>query len=77
MPQPIAHLPALPAIWEEGHITGLKARGGFTIDIYWSNNVLDKAVIKSRYDSKINLIDDEKTIPLDIKKGDTFTYKRN
>jgi alpha-L-fucosidase 2 len=40
-------LPALPLIWQEGKVTGLKARGAFTVDIKWRNAQLESAVIKS------------------------------
>ena len=40
-------LPALPEKWEEGHITGLKARGAFEVDIYWSNHELKKVHVTS------------------------------
>jgi alpha-L-fucosidase 2 len=41
----IQPLPALPIEWKEGSITGLKARGGYTIDIFWSNSRLDKIIV--------------------------------
>jgi alpha-L-fucosidase 2 len=33
-------LPALPTAWRDGEITGLVARGGFTIDMQWRQNKL-------------------------------------
>jgi alpha-L-fucosidase 2 len=43
----IVLLPALPNAWEEGQITGLKARGGFTVDIKWKAHQLVEAKITS------------------------------
>ena len=40
-------LPALPAAWDEGYVTGLKARGDFEVDIYWDNHQLTKLCISS------------------------------
>ena len=40
-------LPALPDEWSSGKITGLKARGGFTIDIAWKEGKITEVKIVS------------------------------
>jgi alpha-L-fucosidase 2 len=42
-------LPALPAQWKSGSIHGVKARGGYTVDITWLDGKLKKAVIKGKH----------------------------
>lgn len=41
-------LPALPDAWPSGRVTGLRARGGFEIDLDWAAGVVSRVVVRSR-----------------------------
>lgn len=62
-------LPSLPSAWESGSLTGIRARGGFTVDIYWKNKQLSKAIIKADKTGKCKLRYKGKTKEVNIIEG--------
>lgn len=49
-------LPALPDVWQDGSISGLRARGGFEIlSMQWKNGKVDKLSIKSNLGGTLRL----------------------
>ncbi|MHC4122924.1 MAG: glycoside hydrolase family 95 protein [Planctomycetota bacterium] len=52
-------LPALPKAWPKGNVKGLRARGGFEIDIYWEDGKLTKAVINPKLGNKCRIRTEE------------------
>lgn len=49
-------LPALPDVWTEGNIEGIRARGGFEIvEMKWNNSKITKLVVKSTLGGNLRL----------------------
>jgi len=65
-------LPALPKAWPTGSVTGLKARGGFEIDLAWENGALTKAVVRSTLGQLCKLRCAGHEVELATKKGGQY-----
>ncbi len=48
-------LPALPKAWPTGHVTGLRARGGYDVAMNWTSARLQDATITPRFDGAIRI----------------------
>jgi alpha-L-fucosidase 2 len=67
-------LPALPDAWEKGHISGLRARNGFEIDIKWEQGKLVYATVQSLHGKNAILRYLGQDITLDLQKGESYRF---
>ncbi len=68
-------LPALPKAWADGQVTGLRARGDFTVDLEWKAGQVVKAVIHSGHGVKAQVRMNGETRPLHLEVGETAELK--
>lgn len=57
-------LPALPKAWPTGHIKGIRARGGFEVDLSWEQGRLTTATLRSIGGASCNVRYQDTTITL-------------
>ena len=69
----ISILPALPASWKDGSVTGLKARGGFDVNMNWENGKLKTCEIKSILGNPCTVRYGEMTKSFDIPAGSSIS----
>ncbi|KAL0576394.1 hypothetical protein V5O48_005583 [Marasmius crinis-equi] len=65
----IHFLPAIPAAWAQGSVTGFRARGGFTVDLAWSSGSLAQAVIRSTSGTTARVRYNGKVVDLTLRRG--------
>ena len=65
-------LPALPDAWEEGHIKGIRARGGFELEMDWREGKLSEVTVTSTNGGRCNLRYAGSTISFNTKKGKSY-----
>jgi len=67
----IVLLPALPDAWSEGSVGGLRARGGYEVDLVWSESELSLVRITSLHGEGTRIIYGEYSKDLEIAPGET------
>ncbi len=67
-------LPALPSAWSTGEVKGLRARGGFEVDMKWDKGRLTSARIRGLRGNPCRVRYDSETRDLNLTKGQTFTW---
>jgi len=70
----IALLPALPPHWPNGSVQGLRARGGFDVDITWRDGKLVEATIRALNGGSTKLRSASGTREVKLRKGETYQW---
>lgn len=65
----ITLLPALPNEWSKGEIKGIKARGGYTIDMKWANGKVVEAIITASVNGKATVNYNGSSKQISLKAG--------
>ena len=64
-------LPALPKAWSDGSVKGLRARGGFEVDIAWRDGALQSATLRSGAGGPCAVAYRDKAVRFETKPGES------
>jgi alpha-L-fucosidase 2 len=70
-------LPALPKEWPSGSVKGLRARGGFEVDIAWKRGRLSEAVVRSQLGNPCTVRCGLNTVRLNTRKQGIYPLAAN
>lgn len=70
-------LPALPKRWTTGKVQGLRARGGFVIDMAWENGALTSVKVRSNQGRTCKLVYGARTVTIETRAGGDYVTDGN
>ncbi len=68
-------LPALPKSWSKGSVRGLRARGGFEVDLGWNQGRLTEASVRSIQGESLRLRHGERVEDITLPRGGTHVWR--
>lgn len=66
-------LPALPAEWANGEVSGLRARGGYEVSMKWENSLVTSVTITANHDGDVTIGVNGKSQKLSMHSGEKQT----
>ena len=74
-PDSLHLLPALPEAWPTGSVTGVGARGGFTVDLEWEDGALTRVRLHSVTGGTTTLVNGDRRREVTLAPGETTTVR--